>query len=130
MRSRIFKILFILSAVLTTRNCTAQLTHATLRVVYDTPWTYKNLQLIPVRFTNRVEGLPAPAKPSLPVISLQEAMMKGKIKIKEVKYAGGGAVNALEIKNTSKQPVMINTGEMLGGGKQDRMIAETKILQP
>lgn len=107
-----------------------QLTYASLKVEYDSAWTFKNLQLIPIRFrdqptTNVTEG--QPFKHSL---SLAEALAKGKAKIKEVIYENGADLNWLEILNTSKQPLIINSGDLLEGGKQDRMIGETKIIPP
>lgn len=103
-----------------------QLTYATLKVDYDSAWTYKNLQLIPVRFRHLPENL-LPFKNGL---SLGEALSRGKAKIKEVLYENGADVNWLEIQNISKQPLVMNSGDLLEGGKQDRMIGETKIIPP
>jgi hypothetical protein len=129
MRSLIYKLVCVAVMAASVGRVAGQLTYERLKVFYDTPWTYKNLQLIPVKFKGpgapRIEN-----EGASPVISLQDAMTKGKIKINEIKYQNGADVNVLEVKNTSKSAVMVTGGEMLGGGKQDRMVGETKILAP
>lgn len=111
-------------------DVSAQLTYETLRIVYDTPWVYKNLKLIPVRFKPKDPPAAAllPSEPKL--VSLADAMQKKMVKVKELKTSQGSDVNTLEVVNTSKQPILINSGEMLAGGKQDRMVGETKLIMP
>ena len=107
----------------------AQLTYETLRVEYDSAWTFRNLQLIPVRF--KAPGAKPVAEKSGPkYISLPEAIEKGKVKVREMQSKDGASVNSLEMVNTSKDYVLVNSGELLAGGKQDRMISETRILPP
>jgi hypothetical protein len=108
----------------------AQLTYETLRVVYDTPWIYKNLKLIPIRFKQKDPVLPAELSIDPNLISLSDAMQKRMIKVKEIKYNGGSDLNLLEVVNTSRSPILVNSGEMLSGGKQDRMVGETKLIPP
>jgi hypothetical protein len=108
----------------------AQLTYETLRVVYDTPWVYKNLKLIPVRFKQKDPPATLGTLKDVDLLSLSDAMQKRVIKVKEIKYNGGSDLNLLEVVNTSKSPILINSGEMLSGGKQDRMIGETKLIPP
>jgi hypothetical protein len=43
---------------------------------------------------------------------------------------GGSDVNLLEIKNLSKKNILVNSGELLGGGKQDRAVGATTIIAP
>ena len=105
----------------------AQLTYNTLRIEYDSGWTYKNLTLIPIRF--KPSSFPIfyfPAK----VISLKEAMQHGKVKFKEFYYQNDASVRLLTVDNNSDNFVLIENGETISGGKQDRMIAESKILYP
>ncbi len=59
--------------------------------------------------------------------SLQEAIKGKKIKISEL---NGGMVNTLEIENISKDTIMILAGEIVTGGKQDRVIGQDLILAP
>jgi hypothetical protein len=119
----------LLSIILWQVNATAQLTYETLRVVYDSTWTYKNLQLIPVRFKQPNTPAPLTSKDS-ETISFSEALRKGMVKVKEIQFQKGSDVNLLEVTNKSKHQIMVNSGEMLSGGKQDRMIGETKMIAP
>lgn len=45
-------------------------------------------------------------------------------------YANGASVNTLTIENVSGEPVYIMAGEVVQGGKQDRVIAEDIIAMP
>ncbi len=105
----------------------AQLVYPNLLVQFDSVWTYEKLQLIPIRFKES-----EPQQTGLPsnIISLEEAMRKGKIQIKEFYYNGDANVHVLAIKNKSNQSILLQNGDMLKGGKQDRMIAESKIIPP
>jgi hypothetical protein len=109
---------------------TAQLTYNELRVEYDSAWTFKNLQIIPVRYKAGA-GTPGAelATTSRPMM-LTEALMKHKIKLQEMQYKRGADVNWLQVTNHSKEDVVIQSGEILNGGKQDRMVAETKTITP
>ena len=112
-----------------TIHAAGQLTYQNLEVIYDSAWTFKNLSLIPVRFKGPpAEGTSLVA--GLQTISLPEALMKNKVKIKEVLYEDGADLNWLQIVNNSKQSLVINSGDLLAGGKQDRLIGETKIIAP
>lgn len=123
-----YRFILILVAFLWKAESNAQLTYETLRVVYDTPWVYKNLKLIPVRFKPTGTAAPLPMDPKL--ISLDEAMQRKLVKVREIRYEQGSDLNLLEVVNTSKHPVLVNSGEMISGGKQDRMVSETKLLLP
>lgn len=134
---RIRKYLFIIQALLTIGGVLllacqgiAQLTSSTLQVQYDSAWTYKNLQLIPVRFKPESSSTHAAALAFKNGHTLAEALSRGKAKIKEVIYENGADVNWLSIENDTRQPIFVNSGDLLAGGKQDRMIAETKIIEP
>lgn len=108
-------------------NTQAQITFPYIKILYDSGWTYKNLQLIPIRYKDSIFN-----KTNLPaaLLSLQQAMQQKKVQIKENIYAREPNVNTLTIKNLSKQYILVTNGEMIKGGKQDRMIAETKIIAP
>ncbi len=43
-------------------------------------------------------------------------------------YAQGASVNTLTVENTSNDPVYIMAGEIVQGGRQDRVIAEDQII--
>jgi len=59
--------------------------------------------------------------------SLQEALKSNKIKITEL---NGGSVNTLEFENISKDTIMILAGEIVIGGKQDRVVGKDVLLVP
>ncbi len=107
-------------------NSKAQLTYDELEVQYDSPWVYKNLQLIPIKFKEKQNKI----QPSTAIISLQEAIRQRLVSIKEMQSEAGSDVNVLMIKNHSKKNILIHSGEMLKGGKQDRAIAATTIIPP
>jgi len=122
-----FVLVFILLSFLSL-SLKAQLTYKELTVQYDSPWTFKNLQLIPIKFKpiSAGAGVAAPFIPH--PVSLTEAMQKHKVKVEEMQYENGADVNSLQITNHSKQDVVVQSGEIVEGGKQDRMIAETKVI--
>lgn len=105
----------------------AQLTYQTLRIEYDSGWTYKNLTLIPIRF--KADGYPLFNFPAR-VVSLREAMQNGKLKFKEFFFEKDATVTILSVENTSNDFVLLEDGELISGGKQDRMLAESKIVYP
>lgn len=88
-------------------------------------FTYKNLSIYPVyakqTFTeiNKNVGNYTP---------LKEALQKNKLKITESEQ--GATVNTLYVQNISQDTVMILGGEVVQGGKQDRMIAQDIIIPP
>jgi hypothetical protein len=57
-------------------------------------------------------------------------MQQKKIKITENKFDGRENVNTLNIRNLSKEYILVESGDLLKGGKQDRMSAETKLIAP
>lgn len=83
------------------------------------PVEHKNLKIFPLEI-----NAPLTFKDFM---TLDEAMEKGWLKIKEV---GSGVVNTVQIKNNGDQPVFILTGEMITGAKQDRMIKADVLLPP
>ena len=100
----------------------AQLTYKELLVDYDSAVEYKNLKVIPVR--KKVNG-PAAA----PMLSFGKAILTGKISISERGTASTENVHWLRVNNKSGQPVFIASGEMVIGGRQDRMVTKDTILQ-
>ncbi len=109
---------------------TAQLTYQQVWVQYDSAWTYKNLQLIPVRY--RGEGAKGFYKQMLPqqFMSLQQGIKTGKVKVKEFFAKGDADVHILSVINNSDKTILVNAGELIAGGKQDRMVGETTLIPP
>ncbi len=58
-------------------------------------------------------------------ITLQEAMQKGVVRVHET-----GSVNQLEVENLSDELVFIQSGDIVKGGKQDRVLSVDLILPP
>jgi len=106
----------------------AQLTYEHLAVEYDSPWTCGKLKLIPVRYKDN-----GGAKDNFlngGLMSFEDALKQGKISVKETSMPGGSDVSLLEVKNHSNKNILVHSGEMLAGGKQDRAIATTTIITP
>lgn len=81
------------------------------------PITYENLTIFPVR-GERLAGKPAP-------LTLQEAMQKDLVRVRET-----GTVNSLEIENIGDRDVFIQAGDIVKGGKQDRVLSVDMVLGP
>lgn len=88
-------------------------------------FTYNKLKVYPIRandnFRNEYKDI---GKFS----SLEEAIKNNKIKITEV--GSSGSVNTLYAENLSDEPIYIIAGEIVKGGKQDRIIGEDVVLAP
>lgn len=105
----------------------AQLTYPNIIVLYDSAWTYKNLDLIPIiKKDTSLDDNSLPKK----ILSFQQAMLGKKLQVKENVYTKEANVNVITIKNISKEYVFVASGELVQGGKQDRYLAESKILAP
>ncbi|HEV2448632.1 MAG TPA: DUF6569 family protein [Candidatus Sulfopaludibacter sp.] len=101
-----------------------------------------NLLLFPVV---RANGKSAPGAPFL---TLDEGLKNGSVEVTEagkvrglVRHRGGDAgpwsehftgdqVNTLVLVNNSKQPLLLLAGEIVTGGKQDRVISKDRIVPP
>jgi hypothetical protein len=78
------------------------------------PHVYENLA---VYF---VHGASAPGAVPL---TLQEAVAKGKVQVIET-----GRVNELQIENSGTEPVFVQAGDIVKGGKQDRVLTVSFLL--
>ncbi|HEY2728072.1 MAG TPA: DUF6569 family protein [Parafilimonas sp.] len=108
----------------------AQLTYNELAVQYDSPWIFKKLELIPIRFKDLGTGKAAANNTVFNgnVISFDEALRRHKISIKEMSTDGGPDVSTLVVRNHSQENIMLMSGEIVQGGKQDRAFGETTII--
>ena len=100
----------------------AQLTYKELLVDYDSAVEYKNLKVIPVRKN-------AGGGPGIQMLSFGKAIQSGKISVSERGTASTENVHWLRVNNRSGQPVFVASGEMVVGGRQDRMVTKDTILQ-
>ncbi|MFY8000586.1 MAG: ARPP-1 family domain-containing protein [Candidatus Kapaibacteriota bacterium] len=125
MRLLVFVFLFLAGSL-----AHAQFTYDNLSVDYDGAIEFRNLRLIPIRAratffdttTNR--GLTDLTN----ALTLQEAMATGQVRISETGLFG--TVNSLVFENLSNRPILLLSGEVVTGGRQDRVIARDIILQP
>ena len=104
-----------------------QFTYEHLTVDYESAIAFNNLQLIPIR--EKEAGLMIQVNQgrgtSDQFISLREAMERNLLRIVD-----RAEVNELSIDNLSDRPVLLLSGEILRGGKQDRIIGRDIVLPP
>lgn len=125
----------------------AQYNSDNLKVREAVSFTYKNLRLYPV-FANQV--FLEEHKDITKYTSLQKAVSENKIAVTETgggstanvrntsvgqnmnqnSGGGSGTVNTLFLENTSNDTIMIMAGEVVKGGKQDRVLAQDMVLLP
>jgi ARG and Rhodanese-Phosphatase-superfamily-associated Protein domain len=61
------------------------------------------------------------------ILSMDRALSKGDLRITE---QGGGSVNTLQAQNHGRHPVFLMAGEVLVGGKQNRIVAQDVLVPP
>jgi hypothetical protein len=128
--NNIMRTVAMLFAVIITSAAHAQYNKENLALDQQTEgkFRYKNLQLYPIRankvFEDHHRGVGT-------YLSLKEALEKKKIVITEAGNQGSdGSVNTLYAQNISSDTIMILAGEVVQGGKQDRMIGQDIVLYP
>jgi hypothetical protein len=102
----------------------AQYQNANLKLQESTVFRYENLQFFPIRAN---EAFNTAHKDVGNYTTLKDAMSHKKLLVRE---NGAGDVNSLEVINTSKDTIMVLGGEVVVGGKQDRMMANDVIIYP
>ena len=90
-----------------------------------TPIQVDSLTLTPIIADPSAAAPAATAKGTGDVLVLDEAMASKKVRIKEIESE---SVNNLTFINKSEQPVFILAGEVIIGGKQDRIIGKNTII--
>jgi hypothetical protein len=90
----------------------------------EAKYKFGQLQLYPIR-ANRV--FEEHHKTVGKYVTLDEAMKKNMVKVTE---HDRGEVSTLFIENVSTDTVMILAGEVVQGGKQDRMVGQDVVLNP
>lgn len=118
------KFLFLIGLVFSSVVTCAQITYETVYVDYDSAFQYKNLKIVPIRAKKGGEN------PLPDVVSLSQALKLGLATISERGTASTENVHYLRIDNHSNKSVYISSGEVIAGGRQDRMIAKDTILAP
>jgi len=107
-------------------SASAQLTYETLYVDYDSAWTFKNLKIIPIR-RKAGGGIPPGGIVAVP---LNKALSQGLVTVSERGSTSFENVHWLRFNTKSDKPVYIAGGEIIAGGRQDRMIVADTILAP
>ncbi len=102
------------------------------------PITYENLTVFPVVSSSGYD--------TSAFLTLEEGLSRGEVTVREqgaetlIRNRGNGrpippgysgpSVNQLVLINHSKQPLLLLAGELVSGGKQDRIIAKDRIVAP
>lgn len=81
------------------------------------PFTHKNLTIFLIHGKNQIEGKN--------FLTLQEALEQKKVVVYETK-----SVNELSIENVSNEDVYVQSGYIVKGGQQDRVLAVDLIVPP
>jgi hypothetical protein len=121
------KSLFTLSLLFSLLSASAQLTYETLYVDYDSAWTYKNLKIVPIR---RKAGAGGQVPGGGNIVSLSQALSQGLVTVTERGTTSFDNVHWLRFNTHSDKSVYIAGGEVIAGGRQDRMVIRDTILAP
>src|ERR1051325_8705460 len=81
------------------------------------PFTHGNLSVFLIHGKDKIKGAT--------FITLQEALVQKKVIVRETRE-----VNELSIENVSNEEVYVQSGDIVKGGQQDRMMAVDLILPP
>lgn len=113
--------------LLVIQTATAQITYETVLVDYDSAWQFRNLKIIPIRAKGPGNRL---RMNGTEIISLQQGLRTGMITISERGTASTENVHWLRLNNKTNKPVFVASGELLIGGRQDRMVTKDTLLIP
>jgi hypothetical protein len=89
-----------------------------------TPIARGNLSVFPLKLRAAAGAAASAANPA----TLDEAVAGKALSIRE--SGASGTVNALEVENRGDRPVLLLAGELLLGGKQDRIIGQSMVVAP
>jgi ARG/rhodanese/phosphatase superfamily protein len=101
------------------------------------PVTYENISIFPVVSSN--------SQDTSPFLTLEEGLSTGEVIVREQgsetivrgrdgrpvpvpQYNTGASVNQLVLLNRSRRPLLLLAGELVSGGKQDRVIGKDRIV--
>ena len=120
--SKYFLIIFIFIA----NGAFGQLTYQNLLVDYDSAWTYKNLKIIPIRYKGAGNNASLPQLKN--TISFSQALNQGLITVQERGTTAIENVHWLSLYNNSDKNIFVSSGEVLAGGRQDRIVSKDTIV--
>jgi hypothetical protein len=99
------------------------------------PVTYENLSIFPVVSSSSYD--------TSYFLTLDEGLASGQVQVRELgaegmvrnrdgvirpAYSNGASVNQLVLINRSKRPLLLLAGELVSGGKQDRIIGKDRLV--
>ncbi len=117
------RLLLYTTLLLWTHCCLAQITYETVFIDYDSAWEYREMKIIPVR----TKGLPSSMQE---MMTLRQAMRSGLVEISERGTASTENVHWVRVRNKSNKPLYVASGEIITGGRQDRMLSKDTVLIP
>lgn len=116
--------IWICVGILTSISTQAQLTYQQVTVGWADQFGLKSLLAIPIYLQNpQYDG-------GKSILSLEQGMRKGAIQVSERGGMDFENIRWLRVRNTSQQPVLMLSGEVLKGGRQDRMVAKDTLIMP
>ncbi|MEP7277591.1 MAG: DUF6569 family protein [Bacteroidota bacterium] len=104
----------------------AQLTYQHLYVDYDSAVTYRNLRIIPIRYKGPGNDVPAAIRQN--TVSLAQALQQGLVTVQERGTTAIENVHWLSLYNNSDKNVFVSSGEVLAGGRQDRIVSRDTLV--
>lgn len=117
---------FFILILLTGGICQAQLVYPNITVLYDSACTFENLQLIPVVY----KGAAGTGANTLNnTISLRAALKTGLVTVQERGSTAIENVHWLSLINNSDKNIYISSGEVMAGGRQDRMVTKDTLIK-
>jgi hypothetical protein len=111
--------------LLLANHVSGQLTYQQLYADYDSAVAYKNLRLIPIRYKGNRNNPPAMVQNA---VSFGQAMQQGLITVQERGTAAIENVHWLSLYNNSDKNIYVSSGEVLAGGRQDRIVTKDTIV--
>jgi hypothetical protein len=129
-RLKAVKYLFSFVLFFICKEAYTQLTYETVWVDYDSVFQYKNLKIIPIRPKTAPGNAAQGMVPHPGVLSLSQAIKQGLATITERGTASTENVHWLRINNHSDKSLFVSSGELIAGGRQDRMVFRDTILAP
>ena len=116
---------FTICILLLANHAFAQLTYDHLFVDYDSAVSYKNLRIIPIRYKGT---RPDAAAPLQHAVSFDQALKQGLVTVQERGTTAIENVHWLSLYNNSDKDVYVSSGEVLEGGRQDRVVTKDTIV--
>lgn len=83
------------------------------------PISYRNVTVIPVVSTKKIDQ-------DVDYASLEEAKKNGWVEI--IEKPGDEEVNSLRVRNLGPKPILLLAGQLLIGGKQDRIVGKDTVV--